>query len=310
MLSPKFQSSGDLLADRRFEWARDCEAKGDFVAAADLMQQTLDITPSYASAWFALGGLREKLGDRAGAVEAYRRACAADPQDKHGAVLMLMRLGVEPASGMPQAYVRELFDQYAPVFDEALEEGLRYRAPALLQATVEKLCAERSRAFRFGSMLDLGCGTGLAGAAFRPFVDRLVGVDLSSGMIAEARKKVLYDRLEIADMMRFLAGEAEQEASYDLVVAADVFVYAADLASAIAGAAGAMKPGGLLAFTVETHNGDGAILGEKLRYSHGQPLVRASLDANGFEILRLEFASTRTEGGLPVPGLIAAAERR
>ena len=32
---------------------------------------------------------------------------------------------------------------------------------------------------RFGTMLDLGCGTGLAGAAFRPHVDWLAGVDLS-----------------------------------------------------------------------------------------------------------------------------------
>ena len=47
----------------------------------------------------------------------------------------------------------------------------------------------------FGAMLDLGCGTGLGGAAFRPFVDRLVGVDLSPAMIAQAAAKGLYDRL-------------------------------------------------------------------------------------------------------------------
>ena len=48
---------------------------------------------------------------------------------------------------------------------------------------------------RFGTMLDLGCGTGLAGEAFRPHVDWLEGVDLSPGMIAQARKKTIYDRL-------------------------------------------------------------------------------------------------------------------
>ena len=78
---------------------------------------------------------------------------------------------------------------------------------------------------KFGSVLDLGCGTGLAGAAFRPFADWLVGVDLAPAMLAKARGKGLYDRLVEDDVMRFLAGEAAIEARYHLILAADVFVY-------------------------------------------------------------------------------------
>jgi predicted TPR repeat methyltransferase len=311
MLTSKFQSSGDLIADRRFEWARDCEAKGDLAGAADLMRQALEIAPGYASAWFALGVLREKLGDRPGAVEAYRRACEADPQDKHGAALMLMRLGAELTGEMPQAYVRELFDQYAPAFDKALQENLQYRAPALLRTAIQTVCKDYGRPLRFASMLDLGCGTGLAGEAFRAIVDRLVGVDLSPGMIAEAKKKCLYDRLVVADMMQFLSEETRDRVQYELVLAADVFVYAADLHQVIAGICGTMAPQGLLAFTVETYAGDAVILGEKLRYAHGEPLVRTVLSANGLETIHLEHAATRTEGGVPLPGLvvIAAATR-
>lgn len=307
---PKLQSSGDLIADRRFEWARDCESKGDLVAAADLMRQALEIAPDYAAAWFALGRLRERLGDRAGAVAAYRKACETDPQDRHGAALMLMRFGAAPAMEMPSAYVKELFDQYAPAFERALQDGLHYRAPALLRAAVENVCAARGRPCHFGSMLDLGCGTGLAGAALRTVANRLVGVDLSAGMIAEARKKDLYDRLAVMDMMQFLAGEAENAALYHLIVAADVFVYCADLGSAFAAVSQVLAPQGLLAFTAETHAGEGVILGEKLRFAHGEAYVRSSLTANNFEIRYLEHASTRMEGGNPVPGLIAVAERR
>jgi predicted TPR repeat methyltransferase len=310
MLSPKFQSSGDLIADRRFEWARDCEAKGDLAAAADLMQQALEIAPGYASAWFALGALREKLGDPSGAIDAYRRACEADTQDKHGAALMLMRLGAAPTSAMPQAYVRELFDQYAPAFDVALQEKLNYRAPALLRAAVDTACKEHGRPIRFGSMLDLGCGTGLAGEAFRSCVDRLVGVDLSPGMIAEAKRKTFYDRLAVADMIAFLAEEGAGEVQYHLAVAADVFVYAGDLAPVVTGIARILLPRGLLAFTVESHGGEGVILGEKLRYAHGEAHVRFALEAAGFDILHLDAASTRTENNLPVPGLLVVAERR
>ena len=306
-LSSSFQSSGDLIADRRFEWARDCEAKGDLAAAADLMEQALEIAPGYASAWFALAGLREKRGDPAGAVAAYRQARASDPEDRQGASLHLMRLGAEQTAGMPEAYLRELFDQYAPAFDTALQGGLDYRAPALLRAAVGKVCAARGRPMRFGSTLDLGCGTGLAGVAFRPFADWLTGVDLSSGMVAEAKRKVIYDRLSAAEMAHFLTADAAGGALHHLIVAADVFVYAVDLAPVVSACMRALDRQGLLAFTVETHGGGGVILGDKLRYAHGADHVRAALTAAGLEPLHLEQASTRTENGVPVPGLIVVA---
>src|SRR6185369_15630707 len=84
---------------------------------------------------------------------------------------------------------------------------------------------------RFGTMLDLGCGTGLAGAALRPHVDWLVGVDLSPKMVDEARKKGLYDRLVVGDIAQFLSDQRAQEAAFHLVIAADVFAYLADFAA-------------------------------------------------------------------------------
>ena len=97
---------------------------------------------------------------------------------------------------MTETYVRRLFDQYAGRYDTALTEHLHYRGPALLRDAVEAAMRARGkRPMHFRAMLDLGCGTGLAGAAFRPFVDRLVGVDLSPAMIAQAASKGLYDRL-------------------------------------------------------------------------------------------------------------------
>lgn len=109
-LSSLFLSSGDLVADRRFEWARDCEAKGDLPGAADLLEQALELVPGYASAWFTLGEIAEKLDDRERAVWAYGRAREVDPDDRHGAVMCLMRLGAADVAEMPQAYVRALFD--------------------------------------------------------------------------------------------------------------------------------------------------------------------------------------------------------
>ena len=50
-----FLSSGDLMADRRFDFARDLQLKGDLVAAADLLLQAIELAPGFASAWFTLG---------------------------------------------------------------------------------------------------------------------------------------------------------------------------------------------------------------------------------------------------------------
>lgn len=308
-LSSLFLSSGDLVADRRFEWARDCEAKGDLAGAAGLLEQALELVPGYASAWFTLGEIAEKLDDRERAIWAYGRAREVDPDDRHGAVMCLMRLGAADVAEMPQAYVRALFDTYAPAFDEALVGGLSYRAPALLRDAVDAACRAAGLPKRFGSMIDLGCGTGLAGAIFRPHVDRLAGVDLSPGMIAQAKKRAIYDRLQVEDLNLFLNAEAGARSFYDLAVAADVFVYFSDLTPILAATARVIEAGGILAFTVETHADDGAILRDTLRFAHGQAHVRAALDEAGLAVLSLKDVSTRTEKKIPVPGLMVIARR-
>jgi predicted TPR repeat methyltransferase len=160
---------------------------------------------------------------------------------------------------------------------------------------------------RFAAMLDLGCGTGLAGAAFRAVVDHLAGIDLSAAMIEEARRRSLYDRLAAGELAEFLATEANAEMRYDLVLAADVLVYIEDLAAVAAAVRRVLAPCGLFAFTVETHAGDGVLLRESLRYAHGAACVRAAMAGAGLDLLHLAEVSTRTERGEPVPGLLGVA---
>jgi predicted TPR repeat methyltransferase len=301
------QTSGDLIADRRFAMAKELEARGDRHGAADVFAQAVEAAPRFVSAWFALGELREKLGRRDDAIAAFHQVCALDAEDRLGAGLHLVRLGALAAGDMPAAYVRTLFDQYAPRFDTALTEGLAYRGPAVLRDAIATVCPAAQHPLQFPDMLDLGCGTGLAGAEFRPFVRRLVGVDLSGRMIAAARAKNLYDRLETGDLSQFLQAEARERRHYSLILAADVFAYLAWLPGVLAAAARALAPGGLIAFTVETHQGDDVILGEKLRYAHGTAHVRMAVVGAGLSVLALAEASTRSEAGVPVAGLVAVA---
>jgi predicted TPR repeat methyltransferase len=298
-------SSGDLLADRRYRFGRDLAARGDHAGAADLFAQAVEAAPGFAPAWFALGEARTRLDSDAGAAAAFRRALELDPADACGAALQLARLGErDAATAMSPAYVRTLFDQYAGHFDAALS-CLRYDAPARLREAIEKARPDAA----FAHMLDLGCGTGLAGAAFRPLARRLTGVDLSPGMIAQARAKGLYDRLATGDLKSFLAAEAAQEASaqgYDLVIAADVFAYVSDLAPVAAAAASVLRGGGLFGFTVEICR-TGVELGDKLRYRHSEDHVRTALGAARLRVVALMPISTRIEGGAAVAGLLILA---
>jgi predicted TPR repeat methyltransferase len=300
-----FLSSGDMIADRRFDFARDLQLKGDLVAAADLLLQAIELAPHFASAWFTLGQIREQLGERDAAIAAFRKAVIADPDDRHGAKLRLMLLGAEQLSDMPPAYVRALFDQYAPKFEAALVDDLGYRGPALLfKAVLSARATIRKPAF-FKRAIDLGCGTGLAATAFAKEVDEFIGIDLSPRMIERARATGLYAELEVIEMVQGLRGR--RNASADLVLAADAMVYLADLAPVLGEARRVLVSGGVLAFTVETHGGDGVILGEGLRYAHGAGYVRGTIEAAGLTLSLLDDLSTRNEDHAPVPGLVVVA---
>jgi len=277
-----FLSSGDLVADRRFEFARDLQLGGDLTAAAELLEQAIELAPNFATAWFTLGEIREELGDNDKAVAAFRKAREADPQDRHGASVRLMRLGAEELSLMPRSYVQTLFDQYAPRFEDALLGDLDYRAPQLLfKAVIAVRVAQRKPAF-FKRAIDLGCGTGLGAAAFAK-------------------------QLEVEDMVAGLVSKSDGSA--DLVLAADAFCYVPELTPVLTEVTRVLAPGGLIAFTVETHDCEGVVIGEGLRYAHAAEYIRRTLAAVGLKLAHLEQASPRTEDNKPVQGLVVVASK-
>ena len=277
-----FLSSGDLIADRRFEFARDLQLKGDLPAAADLLLQAIELAPNFASAWFTLGEIREELGEHDAAIEAFRKAQASDPGDRHGAALRLMRLGAEPVAGMPQAYVQALFDQYAPRFESALLDDLDYRGPALLfKAVLSVRTAARKPAF-FKRAIDLGCGTGLAAAAFA-----------KGGRSFHRHRSVAgHDRDRRAPPVSMpssrsptwwracAAGRRPAPISFSPPMPWSMSPISRRCCSE---AERVLVAGGLLAFTTETHDGEGVILGEGLRYAHAAAYVRAAVEAAGLD---------------------------
>jgi predicted TPR repeat methyltransferase len=291
-------SSGNLTADRRFATAQSLRADGDFAAAADVIAQALELAPGWAEGRFALAESLADSGRSADAVEAYRAYLALDPADSMGAAARLALLGAAPTpAGLPPAYIARLFDEYAPRFDSALIERLQYRAPELLKDAVTRV-----RPGSFSRVFDLGCGTGLSGAAFRDVAAWLGGVDLSPAMVKKAAAKGLYDHIEAGDMGAALA---DLKAPCDLVLAADVLVYVGDLAGIFAAVRAKLAPGGLFAFTVQLADSGAYILGREQRYSHSRAYIEDRARGAGFKTALREDCVTRQEAGKDVPGLLA-----
>jgi predicted TPR repeat methyltransferase len=280
---------------------------GKLAEAAASYRRASELEPDRVSVWRLLGNVLEQLGDRDGAILALRRARELDPSDRFGAGVELMRLGADEVSEMPAAYVRLLFDQYAATFDATLVESLGYRGPAVLLEAVRSACEAHRKPAHFKRAIDLGCGTGLAAAAFAEMVDRFTGIDLSPAMIEKARATGLYAELEVTDMLEGL--RTTPDCGVELVLAADAMVYVADLVPVLKQASRVLACGGLLAFTLERHDGDGFIMGEGRRYAHSASYVRASIEAAGLVLLQLDQQSIRTERGVPVPSLGIVAEK-
>ncbi len=297
-------SSGDVIIDRRLLFAEALAAEKDFAAAAELIEDALVTVPNWVAGWSLAGDWWREAGLAERAIACWQRLAALDLDGLFGAHLKLASLGTEEARPDP-AYVEALFDDYAARFDESLVGRLGYRTTSELGA----LLAEAAGAAQPVTLvLDLGCGTGLMGAELRDRAQRLVGVDLSSEMLAEARRKGLYDELIRADLLVFL-DETALEA--DLVTASDVLNYTGALPPVFAGVHRVLTRGGLFAFSLETHAGPEALrLGESLRFSHQPEAALVALDAEGFDVAAARSTVLRKDRGLPVEGLIVVARRR
>lgn len=254
-----------------------------------------------ARAWAWLGRAHLKLGQTDRAREAFDAAHARDPDDPVVAHFRAALSGELP-TGVESDYIRRLFDDFAGHFESTLVGKLGYAMPARLADFVRANAGDD-----FGSVLDLGCGTGLMAAELVAEGRSIDGVDLSARMLDAARAKGVYRNVYAAEVLEFLRGVDRR---WEVVVAADVFVYIADLAPVFAAAFERLTEGGAFAFSIELSEGDAtelpAVTG---RYRHVPSMLRAQLAACGFVDVAERRVDIRLEKGTPVAGMLMLAKR-
>jgi predicted TPR repeat methyltransferase len=273
--------------------------------AAACYCKVITLRPKHRDARRLLALAHCTLGEIGEAVNVLEGWLAEEPGDPIALHMLAACTGRAVPVRASNGFVEKTFDSFAASFESKLAQ-LSYRAPALVAAMLADSGLEPLKRL---DVLDAGCGTGLCGPLVAPYARRLTGVDLSEGMLAHAREKSVYDALTRAELTEYLHSHDE---AFDVVVSADTLVYFGDLGRVLAAAAGALRPNGLLVFTLEHAVGGEADLGYRLewhgRYSHASAYVEQVLAVSGMQP-KIAHAELRMESGAPVAGLVIRATK-
>jgi predicted TPR repeat methyltransferase len=307
------------LPEALYGWGVLCMDRGQLPEALAAFDTGVTAAPNNASLWFERGNallVAQRLDD---ALESYERAVAIQPdfaEANNNRLAALFTLGRAPRC--PPSYIRRTFDAFASHYDETMLSRLGYRGHHHLRQLADAVLPRRMDRWH---ILDLGCGTGLAGETFKDLAagGRLDGIDLSPKMLEGARLRGIYGELITGDIETVLA---EPGPSYDLILAADTMSYLGDLSRVFAGVAARLVPEGFYLFAVESMPGDGWEQTPRKLFRHSDSYVRraaaaarlvpvhvAELGGDWARGSRREDATVLHDGRLPVTGLAIALQR-
>ena len=297
---------------------------GQFNEALTHFKYAIQMRPDYAMAFIKMGHTQRSLNQSREAMDSYQRAIALSPafqtvndifdfgmafyivdnkeealaqfqrvvklDSKHSeAIHLIHSLTGKTTSKPPQQYVERLFNDYASRFDHDLVDNLGYDMPSQMKSVLLNTLGQS----HFSCIVDLGCGTGLAGDCFKAISTSRVGVDLSAMMLVEAQKKGCYDKLYCGDVVAQLKRIDEQG---DLLIAADVLIYLGDVMPLFNAIKDYASKGALLLLSTEHTQAEGFKLEDSGRYSHGRNYMDSCAKEVGFSLLAFKQVDLRKSG--------------
>lgn len=299
---PSNATAGKFLAQAYVEL-------GQISRAIELYEQVLIVCPTLAEAHHNLAVLYLRNQTPSKALTHFTAALNLDPNNDTAKHMIRALSHSKDTSAAPIDYILQLFDQYAPYYNQHVKIQLKYQAPFLLRNAFGRCLGQSAKALK---VLDLGCGTGLCGIAFRDVALELTGIDLSPNMIAEAARLNAYEKLLVADLLQYLENSRD---SFDLILAADVLCYSGALTIIFEKIHKALHKNGHFAFTIEAFEEDTQdkhlqkpVLDYTLqptgRFTHSSTYILSLATEWQFSILLCENIILREHQGTPVYGQI------
>jgi predicted TPR repeat methyltransferase len=292
-------------ADYRYNMGNALRKSGEIEEAVGAYRKAVDLNPDHTGARQGLARTLLQADRRDEAAEVFEEWLRKEPGNPVILYLQAACLGKGAPDRAPDAYIQQVFDDLADSFDAHLVNNLDYRAPGLV---AEALAAVLPPPNANLDILDAGCGTGLCGPFLRPYARRLLGVDLSAKMLAKAAGRRIYDDLVKYELAEYFSRQCE---AYDVIASADTLCYFGDLAPVLKTAARALKPGGLMVFTLEDAGDDttGHKLNQHGRYSHSGSYVGSTVAIADLAIESITSVVLRNEGKQPVAGHLVVAKK-
>ncbi|PIE72056.1 MAG: hypothetical protein CSA20_09740 [Deltaproteobacteria bacterium] len=237
----------------------------------------------------------QRAGKHSKALSYYRQIVKLRP-DNEAAQHMIAALEGTTVNTTPEAYVRETFDDYAAHYETSLVDQLDYSVPEKLRAAIQSHSELPSH---FTLAMDLGCGTGLSGAAFGDCVAEFHGIDLSKKMLEIAATKNIYKELVQTGIMEYFSGTQRH---YDLIIAADVFGYIGELKETFVQIRKKTLSEAVFCFSTERSDGAQFTLGATGRFAHHPNYINQLAKATGWAVLAKTATELRKEKGKWIKG--------
>jgi predicted TPR repeat methyltransferase len=263
-------------------------AAGRYQEAINSYKQAIKIDQSCYGSYYNMGLIQEAKNNPSEAIENFKRVLELDPDNVSAKHILSALTGQQTASA-PSVYVEGLFDDYAVRFDQSLVDQLKYNVPKLIAELILKHQSDAP----LGSILDLGCGTGLAGVELKDFCQEIEGIDLSKKMLAKATQKNVYSKLNHAGIVEYLT---EAPLDFDLFLSTDVFIYVGELSEVFRLIKSRNRRHGRLAFSTEHTQKADFFLEKSGRYSHSKGYIESLCNKFDYQLLHFSTNDLRKNG--------------
>jgi len=256
------------------------------------------ISPGDPHVHFITGITHKALGDIEKATSCLEETVRLEPDNQSAKYHLAILTGDKSMTSSPDKYVEDLFDNYAETFDDHLTSKLQYKTPELIANMLKKHINTDDKY----KILDLGCGTGLAGTHFQEISEHMVGIDLSSKMLKKAEQRNIYNELIATGIEPYFDSHDFRP---DIVISADVFVYIGDIAKIFEQVSSALENDGVFVFSTEDADGDDDfVLRESGRFAHHENYIKGLAKANQLTLLDCEQTIIRYDANKPIHGQV------